>query len=75
MDEILRLSHISKTFPDVRALNDISFDLKQAKIHCLCGQNGAGKSAVIKIGGFAPKRREIGLPKLKQVGKCLHLGW
>ena len=49
MSEILKLRNISKTFPGVRALQNISFDLKENEVHCLCGENGAGKSTLIKI--------------------------
>ena len=56
MSEILQLRNISKTFPGVQALQNISFDLKEDEVHCLCGENGAGKSTLIKIlsGAYHP---------------------
>jgi ABC-type sugar transport system ATPase subunit len=56
MNEILQLRNISKSFPGVRALENISFDLKEGEVHCLCGENGAGKSTLIKIlsGAYQP---------------------
>ena len=55
-EEILQLSNISKTFPGVKALSDISFGLKPGEIHCICGENGAGKSTLIKVisGAYQP---------------------
>lgn len=55
-EEILQLSNISKTFPGVKALCDISFGLRPGEIHCICGENGAGKSTLIKIisGAYQP---------------------
>jgi ABC-type sugar transport system ATPase subunit len=45
----LRISHVSKTFPGVRALDDINLEVERGEIHALIGENGAGKSTLIKI--------------------------
>ena len=45
----LELKHISKSFPGVKALNNVSFQLRRGTTHVLCGENGAGKSTLMKI--------------------------
>jgi ABC-type sugar transport system ATPase subunit len=45
----LSVEHISKTFPGVRALDDVSVDFEKASVHALMGENGAGKSTLGKI--------------------------
>ena len=47
----LEMSDISKTFPGVRALENVSFDCAAGEVHAICGENGAGKSTLIKILG------------------------
>ena len=49
MEPFLSLRHVSKTFHANRALNDISLDFMPGEVHCLAGQNGCGKSTLIKI--------------------------
>jgi L-arabinose transport system ATP-binding protein len=49
MDEFLEFSHIGKTYPGVRALQDVSFSVQRGAIHGLVGENGAGKSTLIRI--------------------------
>lgn len=60
---LLRLAGISKTFPGVRALEGIDFDLKAGEVHALMGENGAGKSTFVKIlsGVYPPDEGEIAL--------------
>lgn len=45
----LEMRGISKLFPGVRALEDVSFDCRTAEVHAICGENGAGKSTLMKI--------------------------
>ncbi len=46
---VLEIRNLIKDFPGVRAVNDVSFDIKRNTIHCLVGENGAGKSTLIKM--------------------------
>ena len=48
-DDVLVASNVSKSFPGVKALSDVSIRLGRGSIHALLGENGAGKSTLIKI--------------------------
>ncbi|HEY0215264.1 MAG TPA: multiple monosaccharide ABC transporter ATP-binding protein [Cellulomonas sp.] len=46
---ILEMRAITKTFPGVRALSDVTMRVRRGEIHAICGENGAGKSTLMKV--------------------------
>ena len=58
---LLELEHLSKSFGGVRALRDVRFDVKPGEVLCLAGENGCGKSTLIKIvsGVHQPERGAV----------------
>ncbi|WP_305004190.1 multiple monosaccharide ABC transporter ATP-binding protein [Schumannella sp. 10F1B-5-1] len=48
-DNILEMRSITKSFPGVLALRDVSIDVERGSIHAICGENGAGKSTLMKV--------------------------
>jgi len=47
-NDVISFSHITKRFPGVAALSDVTFDVASGACHAICGENGAGKSTLGK---------------------------
>ena len=61
MTKILSINHINRSFPGVKALDDVTFTIERRTIHALVGANGAGKSTLMKIlaGALIPDSGQI----------------
>lgn len=66
----LEINHMSKSFPGVKALNDVSLHIRPGSVHALIGENGAGKSTLMKclFGIYTPDAGSIHLD-----GKEVHI--
>jgi putative multiple sugar transport system ATP-binding protein len=46
---LLEMRDITKTFPGVKALQNVTLEVEPGEVHAICGENGAGKSTLMKV--------------------------
>ena len=77
---ILEMNHVSKSFPGVKALDDVTLKVRPGTVHALMGENGAGKSTLMKclFGLYSMDQGEILFNgqqvRIESVKEALHLG-
>ena len=61
MGKLMEFKNVSKSFPGVKALDDVSLDLNPGEVHVIVGENGAGKSTLMKVllGVYAPNSGQL----------------
>ena len=70
-DHILEMQNITKAFPGVKALQNVSLAVRRGEIHAICGENGAGKSTLMKVlSGVYPSGSYEG--EIVYEGKTVH---
>ena len=72
MTPLLEMRGISKSFPGVLALDEVSLAVNAGEVHFLLGQNGAGKSTLMRVlcGAHHPDRGEIRLGGSPEIGRA-----
>ena len=62
-DHYLKFENVSKVFPGVKALDDVSFGVREGSVHALVGENGAGKSTLLKVlsGAYTPSSGAVSI--------------